>query len=155
MSSKNEINVTNAGVYFSVISHTQLLFLPSMKQVLSLLFLSALILCGCDGSKTYRGLWKAVDSEGKKFEIYFESESLAIKDSSGKSKHYNYTQISAAIDNGVVTYGIELNDSRVYLINFPNSKDKSVAIIKDENGNPIYTISRTGYLKNTDIYKLD
>lgn len=111
-------------------------------------------LSACSGSETYRGSWKAVQMDGKKFGIVFEAKSFSVKDSSGSIEKYDYTQNSVNINNGVKTYGIKLKDGRGYEIHFPNSNNESTGIIKDENGNPTFTISRTDYLKYEDIYKL-
>ena len=111
-------------------------------------------LISCSGSDTYRGLWKATDPNGNKFEITFDAKSFVIKDTLGKSNKYNYTQNSVKTENSVETYGIKLSDGRGYEINFPNSKDESIGLIFDENGNGLYTISRKDYIKYQDIYKL-
>jgi len=111
-------------------------------------------LISCSGSETYRGMWKATDPNGHKFEINFDAKSFTIKDSLGKSNKYEYTQNSVKTENFVETYGIKLSDGRGYQINFPNSKDESIGLIFDENGNGLYTISRNDYTKYDDIYKL-
>jgi hypothetical protein len=112
------------------------------------------LLIGCSGSKTYRGLWKATDKTGQKFEISFEAKSFTITDNDGKTVQFDYTQNSVAIENSVETYGIQLKDGRAYQIYFPNSNNENIGLIKDGNGSPLYTISRTGYLYYDDIYKL-
>ena len=33
-------------------------------------------------------------------------------------------------------------------------EDESLGLIKDENGNPMYTISRNNYIKYEDVFKL-
>jgi hypothetical protein len=126
-----------------------------MKKVsITLLAIFAVILVGCSGSDTYRGSWKATDSKGAKFELFFDAKNFTVKDSSGKSEKYNYSQNSVEIENSVATYGIQLGDGRGYQINFPNADNETFGLIKDENGNPIYTISRKDYIKYEDIYKL-
>lgn len=126
-----------------------------MKKVsITLLAILAVILVGCSGSDTYRGSWKATDSKGAKFELFFDAKNFTVKDSSGKSEKYNYSQNSVEIENSVATYGIQLGDGRGYQINFPNADNETLGLIKDENGNPIYTISRKDYIKYEDIYKL-
>jgi len=122
-------------------------------KIFSLVLLIATLI-SCSGSDTYRGLWKATDSSGNKFEITFDAKSFVIKDSLGKSDKYEYTQNSVKTENFVETYGIKLSDGRGYEINFPNSKDESIGLIFDENGNGLYTISRKDYIKYQDIYKL-
>lgn len=113
-----------------------------------------MVLTGCNGSKTYRGSWKAMDTNGQKFDILFDAKSFTIKDATGGTKQYDYTQNSISIENSVETYGIQLADGRSYQINFPNSSNESVGLIKDGNGMPVYTISRSEYLKYGDVYKL-
>ncbi|OQP59482.1 hypothetical protein A3860_37685 [Niastella vici] len=116
--------------------------------------LIVIMLAACSGSKTYRGSWKAADANGQRFELFFDAKSFSIKDTAGGKKQYDYTQNSISIENSVETYGIELADGRSYQINFPNSSDETVGLIKDGNGMPIYTISRNGYLNYGDIFKL-
>lgn len=126
-----------------------------MKKVsITLLAILAVIVVGCSGSDTYRGSWKATDSKGAKFELFFDAKNFTVKDSSGKSEKYDYSQNSVEIENSVATYGIQLGDGRGYQINFPNADNETLGLIKDENGNPIYTISRKDYIKYEDIYKL-
>ena len=126
-----------------------------MKKIrVTLLAILAVILVGCSGSDIYRGSWKATDSKGEKFEIFFDAKNFIVKDSSGKSKKYDYSQNSVEIENSVATYGIQLGDGRGYQINFPNADDESLGLIKDENGNLVYTISRKDYIKYEDIFKL-
>lgn len=124
------------------------------KNHITLLAILAVILVGCSGSDTYRGSWKATDSKGEKFEIFFDAKNFIVKDSSGKSKKYDYSQNSVEIENSVATYGIQLGDGRGYQINFPNADDESIGLIKDENGNLVYTISRKDYIKYEDVFKL-
>lgn len=124
------------------------------KTSMALLGILALLFVGCEGSKTYRGSWKATDASGAKFELLFDAENLTITDALGKKATFSYTQNSVNIENSVETYGIKLDDGRGYLINFPNAKSENVGFIKDENGNPIYTISRTDFIKYDDVYKL-
>lgn len=125
-----------------------------MKKVsIKLLVILAVILVGCSGSDTYRGSWKATDTEGAKFELFFDAKNFTIKDSSGKSEKYDYSQNSVEIENSVATYGIQLEDGSGYQINFPNTDNESLGLITDENGNPIYTISRKDYIKYEDVFK--
>lgn len=122
-------------------------------KILGLVLLITMLI-SCSGSDTYRGLWKATDTKGQKYEITFEAKSFVIKDSLGKANKYDYTQNSVKTENSVRTYGIKLSDGRGYQINFPNSKDEGIGLIFDENGNGLYTISRNNYIKYEDIYKL-
>ena len=123
-------------------------------KIFSLAVLTS-ILVSCSGSDTYRGLWKATDPNGNKFDITFDAKSFVIKDTLGKSNRYEYTQNSVKTENSVETYGIKLEDGRGYLINFPNAKDESVGLIFDENGKGLYTISRDNYISYDDIYNLN
>ncbi|MEO8239529.1 MAG: hypothetical protein ABI576_15610 [Flavobacterium sp.] len=127
-----------------------------MKKIsITLLGILAVILVGCSGSDSYRGSWKATDSNGAKFELFFNAKDFTVKSSSGKTKKLEYSQNSVEIENSVSTYGIQLADGRNYQINFPKSDDETMGIIKDENGNLIYTISRKDYIKYEDIFKLN
>jgi hypothetical protein len=126
-----------------------------MKKVsITLLGILAIVLVGCSGSESYRGSWKALNSKGAKFELFFDAKKFTIKDSLGKVQKYEFSQNSVSIENSVSTYGIQLEDGREYEINFPNSKDESLGLMKDENGTPIYTIGRKNYIKYEDIFKL-
>jgi hypothetical protein len=124
-----------------------------MKKYI-ILFLLSFILFSCEGSESYQGNWKALDKNGDKFEISFQPKSFSIKDSSGKIIQYNYSQNSFKFENTVETYGIRLEDGRGYQIYFPKN-DENVGLILDENGSPIYTISRTQFMTYDDIYKLN
>ncbi|MGH2666467.1 hypothetical protein [Flavobacterium sp.] len=120
------------------------------------LFLLLLVttLFSCEGSDTYQGKWSALDPNGRKFEITFSPTNFSIKDSTGKSKKYEYTQHSVTTENSLETYGIRVDDGRAYQIYFPK-KDESVGIILDENGIPLFTISRKGHITYQEIYKLN
>ncbi|MEP7236889.1 MAG: hypothetical protein ABI685_03450 [Ferruginibacter sp.] len=126
-----------------------------MKKAVNFILALVLIsLYSCSGSDTYRGLWKAVDQRGDKFEITFEAKSLSIKDSAGQIKTYTYKQNSVSIQNSVETYGIQVSDGRSYQINFPIANDETKGVIKDGAGMLIYLIGRSGYVKYEDIYGL-
>jgi hypothetical protein len=126
-----------------------------MKKISGAFFgVLVVILIGCSGSDTYRGSWKATDSKGAKYELFFDAKSFTVKDSSGKNEKYEYSQNSVEIENSVSTYGIQLSDGRGYQINFPIANNESLGLIKDENGETLYTISRKGYLKYEDVFKL-
>jgi hypothetical protein len=99
-------------------------------------------------------LLSQVDKNEQKLDINFDANNFAIKDSAGAAQNYSYTQNSVSIENSVATYGIQLKDGRSYQINFPNSSNENVGLIKVGNGNFLYTISRTEYLKYEDIYTL-
>ncbi|NJM80362.1 MAG: hypothetical protein HC854_13470 [Flavobacterium sp.] len=125
------------------------------KSIFLLVIFLSLFLIKCSGSDTYRGSWKATNSSGAKYDIVFEAKKFIVKNDSGESKEYEYTQNSIAIENSVSTYGIKLGDGRGYQIKFPNSSDESVGLLLDENGSLLYTISRKDYINYEDIYKLE
>lgn len=119
-----------------------------MKKLTSSLYAAFLFfLFSCSGSDAYRGMWKAMDKDGTKFEITFDANSFIVKDSIGQNTKFDYTQNSVNIENYIETYGIQLKDGRTFQINFPYKNDESQGFIKDGNGNPIYTISRDTYVK--------
>ncbi|MFT3934551.1 MAG: hypothetical protein QM726_13090 [Chitinophagaceae bacterium] len=124
------------------------------KWILLAAVLFSAVLSGCDGSKTYRGDWKAISVNGDRFNINFDAKTFTVKDSTGAAEHYDYTQNSVSIENSVSTYGIQLKDGRGYKVTFPNSDNKDVGIIKDANGVLMFTISRHAYVRYEDIYKL-
>ncbi len=125
-----------------------------MKKLGSFLGLIFILLISCEGSDSYQGKWKAIDSAGKKVEIVFSLTSFSIKDSLGKSNEYKYTQNSIKSENSIETYGILLEDGRGYQIYFPK-KDESVGLLFDENGKVMYTIGREDYITYDEIYKLN
>lgn len=126
-----------------------------MRKIINLLLGLVLIsLYSCSGSDTYRGLWKAINENGEKFEITFDAKNFTVKDSAGQIKTYKYRQNSVSIQNSVETYGIEVSDGRAYLINFPIANDETKAVIKDDTGRPIYIIGRGKYIKYEDVYGL-
>lgn len=124
-----------------------------MKKIIILLLMNFLLI-SCEGSESYQGNWKALDKDGSKFEISFKPKSFSVTDSTGKISQFSYSQNSIQYENSVETYGISLEDGRKYQIFFPKN-DESVGIILEENGHPIYTISRSKYLSYDDIYKLN
>lgn len=125
-----------------------------MKKSYILFLFTIILLFSCEGSNTYQGKWKAMNSNGEKFEIIFTPKTLSIKDSLGKVKKYNYKQNSIKSENAIETYGIILEDGRGYLIYFP-LKDESIGLIKDENDKQMFSISRKNYITYEEIYKLN
>jgi hypothetical protein len=126
-----------------------------MRKTLNfLLALVVISLCSCSGSDTYRGLWKAINERGEKFEINFDAKSFTVKDSTGEIKTYKYKQHSVSIQNSVETYGIQVSDGSNYLINFPIANDETKGAIQDATGRPIYIIGRLNYIKYEDVYGL-
>jgi hypothetical protein len=120
---------------------------------LSLGILAAIVV-GCEGSDAYRGTWKATDTRGERLEIVFDASSFTTKDSTGSVSWFDYTQNSVKVDGSVETYGIKLIDGRGYQINFPIADNVGIGLIKDENGNPLYTISKSDYVLYENVYKL-
>jgi hypothetical protein len=114
----------------------------------------AVFLLACSGSETYRGGWKATDGNGAKFELMFNAKSFIVQDSLRKETKFEYTQNSVNVKNSISTYGIQLGDGRNYQINFPKANDESVALMLDNNGYVLYTMSRKEYLKYEDVFKL-
>ncbi|MCY1540827.1 hypothetical protein D9M68_764890 [compost metagenome] len=126
-----------------------------MKNITLLLITACIfLLAGCSGSDVYRGAWKATDASGHRFELFFEEKDFTVKDSTGKVTSFSYTQNQVSIQNSVETYGIQLKDGRSYKINFPIKDNEKVGLILDQNGSPMYTISRTGYMKYEEIFTL-
>lgn len=124
------------------------------KKNLLLFLIAAISFVRCSGSDSYRGSWKAVDMKGKEFVIDFQSKQFSIKDSTGKKETFTYKQHSVSIVNSVSTYGIQLGDGRKLIIHFPFANKDHIALLKDENGLPLYTLCRKEYLSYEDIYKL-
>ena len=112
------------------------------------------LLTSCSGSETYRGEWKATDSNGTHLDITFQEKSFSVKNGTNSSS-FGYTQNSVSVENSVETYGIEVDDGRSFQIQFPVANDKSKAIVLGLYDNVIYTISRGSYISHDDIYKLE
>lgn len=126
-----------------------------MKKTINLFLGLVLIsLFSCSGSDTYRGVWKAINERGEKFEINFDAKSFTVKDSTGKIDSYTYKQNSVSIKNSVETYGIQVSDGKSYSIHFPVADDETKGAIQDANGRPVYIIGRSGYIKYEDVYGL-
>lgn len=126
-----------------------------MKKTTRLLLgIFALVIAACSGADVYRGKWKATDAQGARFEIVFDAKNFSVTDSAGNSTAYAYTQNSVTVENAVSTYGIKLGDGRGYQIHFPNTANEGLALMKDENGNVLYTLSRNEYTDYDAVYKL-
>ena len=126
-----------------------------MKNNLTALFIVALIsLTGCSGSNVYLGEWKGTDINGDKYTLSFNPENFSIKRENGDSLNFEYSQNSVKIENSVRTYGIKLKDGRAYKIFFPIANDVSKGLMTMENGKPVYTLCRTSYLSQDEIYTL-
>lgn len=124
-----------------------------MKKIF-LIAILPVILFSCSGSDKYQGKWYALDRESKQFELTFSPKNFSVTDSTGVAKDYSYTQNSIKTQNSVVTYGIQLSDSRSYLITFPNSDNADVAVLADGNGSLLFTLGRKRYVTYDEIYGL-
>ncbi|MFA0964458.1 hypothetical protein AB9P05_21810 [Roseivirga sp. BDSF3-8] len=126
-----------------------------MKQAITLIvLLFVLFLTACEGSDVYQGEWMAVDGEGGKAQISFTPNSMTITGESGESGEWEYTQNSVAIENGMRTYGINLDNGLSYSIVFPVKGNTQKGAIADQNGQIIYIIGRNDYLSYDDVYGL-
>ncbi len=125
-----------------------------IRGTLILLLLLPLVFVSCSGSDTFQGKWKALDKEGNKFEISFSPSVISIMDSVGTTKKYKYTQTGIQYENSVYTYTLKLEDGRGYQLYFP-TKDESVGLIRDENGQQMFTIGRKDFVAYDDIYQLN
>lgn len=123
-----------------------------MKNFIYLLLVT-LLLFSCEASDSIQGDWKALNANGEKFEIHFSPNKLSIKSDDGENS-YGFNQTGIKYENSTYTYSISLDDGRGYQIYFPK-KDKLIGLILDENGTPLYTIGRQGFVKYEEIYKLD
>lgn len=114
-----------------------------MKK-LSLLFCGflALVLVSCSGSDTYRGTWNAIDTKGSTFKITFDAKNFIVKDSSGKTESFEYSQYSVKLENSKKTYGIKLGNGTQYTLYFEDIAKDSTGIIYLENGDPLFKISK-------------
>jgi hypothetical protein len=125
------------------------------NTLIAFCLLSIATLTGCSGSDTYLGDWKGTDANGEKYTLSFQPKNFSIKRESGDSLNFEYTQHSVKIKNSIRSYGIKLQDGRIYTILFPIAKDASKAVMAMENGKPVYTLSRNSYLSYEEVYKLD
>ena len=124
------------------------------KLITFFLALVLISLYSCSGSDTYRGLWKAINERGEKFEITFDAKSFTVKDSAGKTDTYTYKQNSVSIKNSIETYGIQVSDGKSYVINFPVADDETKGVIQDATGRPLYIIGRSKYVQYEEVYGL-
>jgi len=126
-----------------------------MRNIVTTLLLIILAaFSSCSGSETYLGAWKGTDANGDKYQFDFKPKNFSVIREDGDSLNFEYTQNSIKIKNSVKTYGITLKDGRVYNIYFPVAKDESKCLMTLENGTPVYTLSRTSYLSQNEIYNL-
>jgi len=127
----------------------------NMRNILTTLCMIGLLaLTGCSGSDVYLGEWKGTDINGDKYELSFQPKDFSIRRENGDSLNFEYTQNAVKLENSTKTYTIKLKDGRGYNIFFPIANDVSKGLMTMENGKPVYTISRTSYLSQDEIYKL-
>lgn len=131
------------------------------KLKLALIICITVLISSCEGSESYQGKWKALNSKGEKFEITFSPEEIIIKDNLGKSTKHSYFQSGCghygSSDKSTDTYKILLNNGQNYKIHFPKN-DESMGLVftvADEYESLIFTISRKNYLTFDDIDKLN
>ena len=126
-----------------------------MRNNLTTFFIVALVaLTGCSGSDVYLGEWRGTDINGDKYTLSFKPKNFSIKRENGDSLNFEYSQNSVKIENSVRTYGIKLKDGRGYNIFFPIANDVSKGLMTMENGKPVYTLNRTSYLNQDELYSL-
>jgi len=126
-----------------------------MRNYIVPFFLLALVLLmGCSGSDVYLGEWKGTDINGDRYTLSFNPKDFSIKKANGDSLRFDYTQISIKIENSARTYGIRLKDGRAYNLFFPIANDATKGLMTLEDGKPVYTICRTSYLSQEEIYSL-
>lgn len=125
-----------------------------MKKIILLVSIMFVLLISCSGSDSYQGKWKATDPDGGKFEINFSPKEFTLKDSTGKTANYSYSQNSVKYENSIEIYGIKLDDGRTYEVYFPTA-DETTALLKDQNGRVLFTMNRNEYVTQDDVYRLD
>lgn len=63
-----------------------------MKKVsIVLLGILVVILVGCSGLDIYCGLWKVIDVNGVKFELFFNVKDFIVRNSFGKKEKFEYS----------------------------------------------------------------
>lgn len=122
-----------------------------MLRLSGVVLLVVLLLNSCTGSDTYRGAWKATDTEGNEFEIVFNEKDFSIFNAFD-TVNYAYHQHSVRIRNSVETYGINVKNNGSLQIEFPIAGDESKGAILDKNNYVVYLISRKEFLAYDDIY---
>lgn len=123
-------------------------------ELIAKLFFIVLVIYGCKGSDFYQGTWKSVDDKQNQFDISFSKDSMTIKDDSIIITKLHYTQRSVLIENGSRTYGIRLDDGRMFSIVFPNGREPKKGAIIDQNGKVIYTIGQNDFYEYKEIFGL-
>ncbi|PJE39936.1 MAG: hypothetical protein CUR32_11055 [Flavobacterium sp.] len=126
--------------------------MKKIKLIFALIIITIFYSCG--GSESYQGKWKALDLEGRKYEITFTENEIFIKDSFGKLRKHSYVQTSVShlgsSNNFADTFEIRLNNGQKYQIFFPKDEQDSGLI---RVGYDIYSISRKDYLTVDEIEK--
>ena len=124
-----------------------------LEQIIKL-FLILLATYSCKGSDFYQGTWKSVDDQQNHYNISFSQDSMTVKDDAKIVTKLHYTQRSVLIENGSRTYGIRLDDGRMFSIVFPNGSEPKKGAIIDQNGKVIYTIGQDDYYEYKEIFGL-
>lgn len=126
-----------------------------MKKLIYLFsLLTIFIVTACSGSDTYRGDWKAMDGDGKKYDLHFDAKTFTWTPIGGEKETHDYTQNSVNISNGVETYGIKVDGGKGFQIQFPLPDDETKGAVIDANGKVLYTIGRKDYVQYDELYNL-
>ncbi|MDO5073730.1 MAG: glycosyl transferase [Neisseria animaloris] len=128
------------------------------KYIFSLLFSGAIILLlnGCSGSETYRGTWKAMDTNNVPMEIVFEEKQFTLSDlQKNTKKTYRYSQNTIQYENGKRRYGIQVENGASFSIAFPFQNDEERAMLIAPDNTVVMTLDRTKHLPLKDFWQLN
>lgn len=118
----------------------------------SFAFVVITLLTACKGSDTYRGDWKALNSEGAKFDLLFEENTLTVTDSAGKVEKFEYKQNSINLSNHVETYGISITDQGSFKIVFPSKAGENKGYIATTDDRLVFSIAKGQYLTYEQVH---
>lgn len=110
------------------------------------------LLSACKGSDTYRGSWKALGSDGQMFELFFEEDTVVIRDRFGHEERAPYKQNSVSMVSHVETYGIILDGQNKYNIVFPSDGGEHKGYIETTDHKVLYSIARDKYLTYEQVH---